>query len=489
MDSLTKLLKNIAQNPTIRAEFDVEKGKKRNSPTMNTLLHATYPRVFAALDVGNKVTKSVPKTSKDYLLRVWNEVIGAAARPRNDQAISRTYLNLFTALDPVVKMLYPNENTAETIFVEFRKPVRQRFGDKSEVYKQSTYILGVSRERAIQRREEYANRVAQKGLNRRELKPIYDDEIYRAIDEGYASVDPIYNVLAVMLATASRFIEVLKVSSYSKLSQVDEEPYNIALPGEFIKITGIAKDRANRGYENKVVIRGLVRLTAKQVIDKVGYIRKKLNLTGDNDAITGRYNTQANARVKKLFPEHPDLTTHKMRYIAANMAYLLYGNNGVENTFIQQHLGHEDGSVSRTYQSINLRLRSAPDPTSGNNRTDAQYSELKQDLGQFKQTNANEHEEIRHEIADIAAEGKVVLESGGFRKRNPHHAYQPITKVDFPGLVNPPQRIGMPEQFKLLDQLLQKYKQKNMLPKQNDLKKFYKFGSATLTAYYKDRGL
>jgi hypothetical protein len=479
MNQLTKTLEAISNNATIGAEFDSIKKGARNSATFNTFIKVSYPKLFEG------EWKAV-KSSKVMLLRVWSEVIGKAARPRNDASISRTYIRLFEALDPVVKRMYPNENTAETVFVEFRKPVRERFGDGSEVYKQSTYLLGVSRERAIERREEYANRVAQKGLTRRDLKPIYDDEVYRAIDEGFASVDPLENVIAVMLATSSRFIEVLKVSNYSVVSQKAEEPYEIkpAGLGEFIRIQGIAKDRANRGYENKVVIRGLVRLSAKQVIDKVKHIRESLNVTGTNSEVSGRYNSTANKKVKRLFPDHPGLTTHKMRYISANMAYLLYGAGGVENTFIQQHLGHEDGSVSRTYQSINLRLRSAPDPVSGSNRIDAQFSELKGDFGEFKVNNAVEHESIREQIDE-----KVPVGESGPKKRNQRSAYASITKADYAGLVNPPQRTTQEKKFKLLDSIFYKYKRRNILPKQNDLKKHYKFGSNTITEYYKARGL
>ena len=56
-------------------------------------------------------------------------------------------------------------------------------------------------------------------MTRKQQTPYFDDEIYKIIDENINSANPLEQVVAVMLATGSRFIEVIQVSEYKKSQQ------------------------------------------------------------------------------------------------------------------------------------------------------------------------------------------------------------------------------------------------------------------------------
>lgn len=466
MDKIAKLLKSVNQNATIRTELATAPARRRDSDTLNKKIMRAYPALFP----------EPCNLSKSCLLTVWTHAVAKAGAPK-EGGMSRTWASAYKELDAVIKMIYTNENTSESVFVQFRKPVMDRFGSKSEVYKQSTYVMGISQERSIEKKQIYADKVAVKSSQRESQKPIYDAEVYSAIQQGIASNDPLDNVVALQLATGARFIEVLKVSQFSETKEESDRYKKGNLePNQFIRVEGIAKDRAQQGYEKKVIIRGLVGLTAQQVVEKVNYVRSKLDVEGELKQVTARYNSGANRRTKKLFPEHQDLTSHSLRYINAILSFLLYGS-GAENTYVQAHLGHQKGDTSRTYQGINVQLRNAPTPSMGQN-ADAKFSELKSEITEIKETNQTEHEEMKQDMAEQRrGSQRVALKKGP-------NAYTAISKVDFPDLVNPKRRLGEEARFKLLDDIFKRYKEMNITPRQTDLKKYYKFGSPTLSAYY-----
>ena len=442
MEKFSKMVNSIKAREWKDIESEAKKKKKDiKSETLNEILHDEYPE-YANDDNTQRV-----------LFSIWSNIIKNAAGERSAaQGISRAWIKLYTALDKVIKALYQNENTSENTFTKYRKVVRDKYGNESQIYIKSTHILGVSRERALERREEYQNKVSEKGLNRRKLPPIYDDEIYAAIDAGINSSDPLEKAIAVMLNTGSRQIEVLKVSTYS---ETKDNP-------SFITVKGIAKDRSKKGYENKVVIRPLINLNAEQVVNAVKYVRDNLNLQGDNDAISSRYNQTINKRMKRLFPTHPELTAHKCRYIAGQMAYLLHGGGGTENAYIQQYLGHEEGTTSRTYQSINVRLRHEVEIPE-----DIKLKISKLTIDDEK--NMLEHKEIKEAINQIKAKKIKIVKPD----------------VDYPQFINPRSHLGDVQKIKILTALMKKAKADGVILSQADLKKRYGYGSSILTLFWK----
>lgn len=439
MEKFIKVVNKISKTNWKKIESEAKKSKGK-SATLNEILGENYEE------------HSGIQNTKNILMAIWKDIIKNASQGREVSGITRIWLRLYEALDKVIKQLFMNENTSENVFVQFRKPIRDKYGDTSQIYIKSTHILGVSRERALERREEYQNKVAEKGLNRRNQNAIYDDEIYSAIDAGINSSDPLEKAIAVMLNTGSRSIEVLKVSTYSEVT------YNPL----FIHVKGIAKDRSKKGYDKKVIIRPLINLSSDQVINAVNYIRENLNVEGDNNAISSRYNQTMNKRMKKLFPSHPELTAHKCRYIAGQMAYLLYGNNGVENSYIQQFLGHEDGATSRTYQSINVKLRHQVEIP---NDIQLKLSKITID----DENNFIEHKELKEAINQIKVKKIKIIRPN----------------IEFPEFINPRSHLGDVQKLKILTSLMKKAKSEQIILGQIDLKKRYGYGSSILTLFWK----
>lgn len=421
------------------------------------------------------------KVAKRALFNIWESVIEKAAKPKDIGSISRIWIRLYQALDPIIKALYPNENTSEGVFVQFRKPIRKRYGDKSQIYIKSTHLLGVSRERALERREENQNRVAAKGMQRKNLPTYYDDEIYSVIDKCINSSNPHDRIIAVMLCTGSRYIEVLKVSTYTTNGN----------QSDYIKIKGIAKDRSGAGYENKIVIRPLIHINSNQVIEAVEYIRSTLKIKEfitelknenpkiDNEQInykiTGKYNSSTNKRLKVYFKQ-PGTTTHRMRYIASRLAYLLFGESAVENTWIQAYLGHQSGEVSRTYQNINVRLR-ANDSKVDADEVLPKISKLDYQVEQ----NKKERQKLEKKIQDVEAAVKATpiraaVSAGTSR------LFRGSSEARYPELINPGTKVA--DKLELLTQLAKRYKEDNVpFPAYAVIKRDYKYGSETVSKF------
>ena len=332
-------------------------GKLRNSNYLNQILQEKYPEY-----------RDFQGSSKNFLLLIFKNIVERAATSSS----TRSWIPLYVALDRVIKHLYPNINTSEGVFTEFRKFIRNKYGDNSEVYKQSVYIMGVPRDKALERREIYKNKVLVRNMNRNKLVPIYVEQVLEVIKELSESKNVYDLSLAVLLATGSRSIELFKVSKY----EMDSDNPNI------IKITGLAKDKGRNNLQNVVIQRNLVGLNSTQVVDFVDFIRNKLNLSNDdNKGISNKTNKILNRKFKSLF--HPILiqnagesagtdieftkqlkamTSHKARYIQGNVSYLIYGEpmGFPYESYLQQQYGHLTPDSTKAYLGINIKYKYKP---------------------------------------------------------------------------------------------------------------------------------
>lgn len=317
---------------------EVSNTRTKNSATLNQALKIAYP----AIKKGG---------SKTILLKIWNNLIKTAAKPR-EGTISRIWLKLYEALDKVIQTLYDNENTSESVITEFRKILRNKYGDNSEIYKQSIYKTGITQQRSKERKEEYSNKVNVRNTERGGKQPIYIEDILSAIQKLKRSNDPYEQSLAVLLATGSRSIELFKVSKYY---EVKDDP-------TVIDIKGISKDKGNRGYANITIQRPLVGLTSAEVVDLVNEIRDELNVKGSNMKIANATNTALNkAFQENIQPLAPDfkMTSHKCRYIYGNVSYLLFGKPKKipYESWVQQVLAHSSAESTKSYLGINIQFR------------------------------------------------------------------------------------------------------------------------------------
>ena len=312
---------------------------------LNKVKYSSMSEIFAATKIDNKQQvdnrlvrmalkivygkENIPanKSLKNIILELWNDVVYEGSYP------NKKWDELFKKTDTFIKALYSNENTSEKIFTLLRKPIKEMYGDTSEIYKKSVYDMGISQARSLQKKKEYQEKVATTGMQRTELTEYKTEDIYRLIDENIKALTPLKRVFAVMLATGSRFIEVLT----SDFSKVKGEPLKI-------KINNLAKG-------NKSIVRPLIRINSTKVINAIKSIRENLDLSGDRVSISDRYNSQTNKLLKQI---DPALKTHTLRKLAGNIAYQLYGNNANPTIWIASYFGHSNPSTTLTYENVNV---------------------------------------------------------------------------------------------------------------------------------------
>jgi hypothetical protein len=349
MNKLVKVLAEINRSAPRIAE-EVAQSKFNTSAIVNTILKQHYSGVF-----------NTRIATKNNLFKIWESVIENAPRK-----YSRSYNKLFYQLDKTIKTLYNNENSSEGVFTLFRKILKNpKF--EPEIYKQSIYKMGVSQERSRERKQEYADKVKTRNANRGDLVPLYVEQVYNIIDELIASNNAYDKLVAVELATGSRGIEVLKVSNYEEIKGSDNE----------VLVIGLAKDKGNNNLENVRLMRNLVRLNSEQVIEAVKYIRKSINTAGTNDNISKRTNKFINKAFKRVFipilkqnagdkidmpafeTQLKEFTSHKARYIAGNVSFLVYGKPKKipYESYLQNQYGHLSAESTKSYLAINIKFK------------------------------------------------------------------------------------------------------------------------------------
>jgi hypothetical protein len=130
---------------------------------------------------------------------------------------------------------------------------------------------------------------------------------------------------------------------------------------------------------------------------------------------------------------------------------------------VQNYLGHEDSSTSKTYQSVNVKLRHdvvIPD--------DIKVKLSKLEIGEKQ--NLEEHKDLKKSINQIKS----------FRIR-----VRPPGNVAYPQFINPGSHVGDAIKIQMLTELLRKARADGINYTQKDLKKQYRFGSDILTKFWK----
>ncbi len=184
------------------------------------------------------------KTTKSYrapsigLLNMWCEWT-AISEPVD-------ILNSYKYIQDIITFLYPNHETLHVYSIKWRRPIADRFGKKTEIYRQSVYQLGLSREESLKRRDDYTKKIRRNA--RKRVVKFTQQEVFDAIDHCIRVGKFGHQVAAVMLATGSRLVEVLKISEFNFVESGDQNT---------IRIDGIAKNKGD-----KLIERPLIRLTA-----------------------------------------------------------------------------------------------------------------------------------------------------------------------------------------------------------------------------------
>ena len=303
-----------------------ETNKVNEVSRTNKVNKMDWPKIADLVEQGESASKHILtdrswRAESKGLLYTWQEWVAATS----EKNITAAYSDVQRCL----VVLYPNRETMHVMSIDWRRPVGVRFGKKSEIYRQSVYQLGLSREESLQRRETYEARVRHDARNITTFIP--KEKVFQAISSCAASDDPIANLVAVCLSTGSRLVEVLKVSNF-----LESE----AGPG-FIVIDGVAKSA-----ERKILIRPLLGLTCSRVLELILRIRKFRDFKKmTNVEAKNAVDAAANRIMRDLF----NLTFHKCRYIYAALAWHIYGMKTPQQEWVRETLGHSSGDISLIY--------------------------------------------------------------------------------------------------------------------------------------------
>lgn len=266
------------------------------------------------------------RSINSILMALWHDYI----IDKTEDQIMETYPHVQT----ILTSLFPNKNSLHKRSIDWRKPVGERFGRYSKVYRQAIYDLGITSEESLQRRQDYTNMVRERLQDRHEV--ISEKRVYEIIDMCSDSIEYQHQIIAVMLATGSRLIEVLKVSKYLPL-------------GRQIVIEGLAKTS-----QLEIVTRPLIRLTSDRVIEMVEYIRSFYDFASMSEPLANSLvNGTLNNVIESLIPE---CTSHKLRYIWAALAWELYGGNTPQQEWVREMFAHKSADTTTTYLLYKITL-------------------------------------------------------------------------------------------------------------------------------------
>ena|SRR6202789_3233823 len=304
----------------------------RYSKLLDEIIDSFYP--LAVKTRGNANT----------LFRIWEDVIANSSTSK-----SKTYEKIFSLIQPFLKLFYRTNASLSTRASIWRRPLLDKFGEDSDIYRKSIHMLGVSQEESIRLKEDYRERVKKRAEERPlEYNP---EEVIGIARDAAKSANVLNNIVAVLIATGSRLIECVKISKYEA----------VAGSPETIRIRGFAKSII-KGY----IDRPLVALDASTVIALVAHIRESTPFENlENAIISSRIDGPINKVCMDYFGS--DFTAHKLRYVWANMAYNMYVEEGgkmPEQEWIREKLGHKSSDTALTYVAVKprqIRLRNTPE--------------------------------------------------------------------------------------------------------------------------------
>lgn len=297
-----------------------------------------WSRIDTALQKGKDVSEMIRVQNGSFkrvsagLFLMWREWVESSDEDKVTDVIPH--------IGCILEILYPNRGTLQSTSVKWRKCIGDRFGYDSEVYKLSIEQLGLPREEAIARSSKY--KAAMRSRVRKRVKQLTEQQIYEVIQLCAGSYEYSYNTVAVMLATGSRMVEVLKVSEYSKAHSKDH-----------ITIKGLAKSHVEH-----VIVRPLLFLKADRVIELIADIRAAKDFDSMTaDQVNSRCSASINRVMSKVFNfSTVEMTSHKCRYIWASIAWQLHGGEVPQQEWVRSMFGHESADTTIAYLHYHVEL-------------------------------------------------------------------------------------------------------------------------------------
>lgn len=274
--------------------------------------------------------------SANHLIAVFDEAMNHY-KEKNKSVFITKLKTLFTKLAELVKIVFVNENTKQTIYAKLNNVLRRLYGEESKIYIKGRQILGLGKERNKQRIEEYNKQVENKNLDLDKTEYKFNlNQLKRICDDLDRSSNPYDHIILVMLATGSRMIEVLKVSKYVSVDK-----------NKMLSVLEAAK-----GSNDRTIIPNCIKPV--RVVELVNQIRAVLHeqLNGKtNIEINNSFNKVINQRIEFIF-KNKEMSSHVLRRVAAELNYLTYGGKSVRTAYIKKYLGHVNVSSTMPYMNI-----------------------------------------------------------------------------------------------------------------------------------------
>jgi hypothetical protein len=229
-------------------------------------------------------------------------------------------------------------------FSQLRQVLKARFGEDSKVFKKHqrlgmTYEQHTTKQKVSKsnRKERLEDRIQ-----------ITDTQVREILHQHSASNDVFDQIIAVMLATGSRLIEALRLTTYKRSDRGDD----------WIHVSTLAKKKEPIGLN-----RPLLGLDVDEVLELVKETRKELKkrypdyATLLNDDLTKKLDGRVNSRIKKLGLEGVE-SSHTLRKLYANLTYKLLSKDERAkidlHQYIQNTLGHESIDTASNYANVKI---------------------------------------------------------------------------------------------------------------------------------------
>lgn len=273
----------------------------------------------------NTILNGYQKPSQNYLV------------PKTIQFISNhnesEIIKVLPQIYQVFRTAYPKDSSFDVVFSRsVRTPIKQKFGENSNIYKESKkYGLSWEEKKEVIRGQKKS---LFKKLQHADV--VTKDEILLFLKNGINQTEDIFKLtICLLIVSGSRPIELLKISEYKPSEK------NSSL----IEQTGIAKSK-----KRHKVIKPLIMIKSQDFIDRLSLVRDFCS-----DKKYGTLLNVLNLRSLKYLSHN----TYTMRKIYGTLSYQLYASHKMTlPAWLSMVLGHAEDNLTTSLNYSNILVES-----------------------------------------------------------------------------------------------------------------------------------
>ena len=305
---------------------------------LTVLEHNTLPDIIEYVEENHR---GITLSSKSTIASITQALLKDTYENSSERQIVATMSRVKDIINNQTESL----NQKAKRFSELRQILKKRFGEDSKIVKKHQR-LGMTLEQH-KAKEKVAKENRKERLEDR--VQITDKEAIEILHRHSASDDVFDNLIALQLATGSRFIEATRLSAFKPSKREG-----------WIKIVGIAKKPND---EVVTMERPILGLDLDELLEIVKRVRKELKQkypkfeSLDNDDLTKLLVNRVNTRIKKLGIEGVN-SSHMLRKLYGNLTYKLLSQDERRkmdsHQWLQNILGHTSINTSASYANVKI---------------------------------------------------------------------------------------------------------------------------------------